>query len=72
MFSQDQKELLAFLAESALELAGKAHRATGRELTVLLNEAEELMTIRANVMSRRLASANTNQLELPFEMKKAA
>ncbi len=70
MFSPTQKELLAFLAESALELATQAHATSGRELNALLNEAEELMAIRKNLMNRTVTK--TNQFELQFEMKKAA
>ncbi len=72
MFTSDQKELLAFLAESALELATQAHSTSGRELHTLLNEAEELMAIRASLMNRQRTTANSNQFELEFEMKKAA
>ncbi|MBL8644672.1 MAG: hypothetical protein JNK21_12120 [Rhodospirillaceae bacterium] len=64
--------MLAFLAESALELATQAHSTSGRALDALLNEAEELMAIRANLMNRHWTAANANQYELPFEMKKAA
>jgi hypothetical protein len=70
MFSPTQKELLAFLAESALELATQAHSKSGRQLNALLNEAEELMAIRKNLMNRTVTK--TNQFELKFEMKKAA
>lgn len=72
MFTGEQKDLLAFLAESALDLATQAHSKSGRELNALLNEAEELMAIRANLMNRHWTTANANQFELPFEMKKAA
>jgi len=72
MFTPDQKDLLAFLAESALELATQAHGTKGRGLDALLNEAEELMLIRANLMNRHWTTANTNQFELPLELKKAA
>ncbi|MBL8631524.1 MAG: hypothetical protein JNM81_17950 [Rhodospirillaceae bacterium] len=72
MFTPDQKELMAFLAESALELATQAHSTSGRELNALLNEAEELMAIRTRLMNRHWTTANSNQLELQFEMKKAA
>lgn len=71
MFSQNQKELIAFLAESALDAATRAQKTSGRSLRALLDEAEELMTIRTRLMNRTL-SANTNQLELPLQLKKAA
>lgn len=66
MFSQNQKELLAFLAESALDAATRAQRTSGRRLRKLLDEAEELMTIRTRLMNRQVG-ANTNQLELPLK-----
>jgi len=72
MFTPEQKELLAFLAESALDLATQAHRTSGRKLNDLLNEAEELMAIRANLMNHHWTTANANQFELPLELKKAA
>ena len=70
MLTRDQNDLLAFLADSAYELAARAHTKNAQELRGLMNEAEELMTIRANLLNTHWNKAN--QFELPFEMKKAA
>ncbi|MDX2144271.1 MAG: hypothetical protein SFV19_13025 [Rhodospirillaceae bacterium] len=70
MLSRDQQDLLNFLTESAHALASQA-LTSARDLHGLLNEAEELIAIRENLRNRHWA-ANTNQLELPFAMKKAA
>jgi hypothetical protein len=70
MLSRDQQDLLNFLTESAHELASQA-LGGGRDLHGLLNEAEELIAIRENLRNR-YGTANINQLELPFAMKKAA
>jgi hypothetical protein len=72
MLTTDQKDLLVFLAESATELATKAHWAKGSEGADLRKEAEELMSIRAKLLNRHWDSARTNQFEFPFAMKQAA
>lgn len=72
MLTRDQKDLLDFLAESANELATKAHWARGGTALELRKEAEELMAIRSKVLNRHWDAARTNQFEFPFEMKRAA
>ena len=68
MFDADesQKSLLTYLAEAAHELATAARTTTGNHAADLMGEAEELMTIRSNIIRRGA------QLELPLEVRKAA
>ncbi len=68
MFDADdsQKGLLTYLAEAAHELATAARTTTGGYSAHLMAEAEELMTIRSNIIHRGA------QLELPLEVRKAA
>jgi len=61
-----QKGLLIYLAEAAHELATAARTTTGNYSVALMAEAEELMTIRSNIIHRGA------QLELPLEARKAA
>jgi len=72
MLSESQKDLLAFLAESANELAAKAHWASASDSRQLIAEAEELMAIRTNILNRHWEAAKANQFELPFAFKQAA
>ena len=68
MFDENdsQKGLLTYLAEAAHELATAARTTTGAHAVDLMAEAEELMTIRSNIIQRGA------QLELPLEVRKAA
>ena len=61
-----QKGLIVYLAEAAHELATAARTTTGNYSTAFMAEAEELMTIRSNIIHR------SAQLELPLEVRKAA
>ena len=72
MLTRDQKDLLVFLAESANDVATKAHWALGADAIELRKEAEELMAIRSKVLNRHWEAARANQFEFPFEMKRAA
>lgn len=67
--SQDHHALLHFLAEETHHTLLRAHHIGGVGTAALLNEAEELMAIRLNIL-RRVEDAA--QLELPLEIKKAA
>jgi len=72
MLTRDQKDLMVFLAESANDLASKAHWTKGPEALDLRKEAEELMAIRGKILNRQWDAARINQFELPLEMKRAA
>lgn len=65
---QDRHALLSFLAEETHAALVRAHR-VGTPMSALLNEAEELMAIRLNILRRQ---DNEAQLELPLDLKAAA
>ncbi|MCB2107509.1 MAG: hypothetical protein KDE14_07405 [Rhodobacteraceae bacterium] len=71
MLTTEQKELLNFLTESAKEAVANARRLGGAAAHAYLQEAEELMTIRASMLGRFWADQDdSNQLE--FDLKIAA
>ncbi len=72
MLSQDQRDLLAFLAEQVNDLMAKARGAAAGKAGMLINEAEELMAIRASIIDRHANENGATQLQLPLTEKKAA
>lgn len=67
--SHDRHALLTFLADETHATLLRAQRAETPAMTTLLNEAEELMAIRLNILRRQ---DNEAQLELPLDIKAAA
>ena len=65
----DRHALLSYLAEETHTALLSAHRSGAPRTAVLLNEAEELMAIRLNILRRQ---DNEAQLELPLDIKAAA
>tara|TARA_R110000868_G_scaffold65769_7_gene196333 strand:- start:24 stop:242 length:219 start_codon:yes stop_codon:yes gene_type:complete len=72
MLTQDQQDLLDFLAQRVDDLAGKARAAAAGKARALINEAEELMAIRAAIIDRHTNGQVVSQLPLPLEDKQAA
>jgi len=66
---QDRIALLNFLADETHAALIRAQNAGTPAMSTLLNEAEELMAIRLNILRRQ---DNEAQLELPLEIKAAA
>jgi len=65
----ERHALLSFLADETHAALVRAHRAGAPATSMLLNEAEELMAIRLNILRRQDKEA---QLELPLDLKAAA
>ncbi len=72
MLTQDQQDLLDFLAQRVDDLAGKAHAAGAGKARALIDEAEELMAIRAAIVDRYTNDELASQLPLPLEERRAA
>jgi len=70
--TQDQRGLLDFLAERVHELSAAASESVGAEASELMAEAEEMTALRARLVVRARAAEQAAQLQLPFEMRKAA
>lgn len=66
---QDRHALLSFLADETHAILVRAHTGGAPATATLLNEAEELMAIRLNILRRQ---DNEAQLELPLDIKAAA
>jgi hypothetical protein len=66
---QDRISLLNFLADETHAALVRAQNMGTPAMSTLLNEAEELMAIRLNILRRQ---DNEAQLELPLEIKAAA
>ena len=65
----DRQALLSFLAEDSLAALSRSIGADASIAEMLMEEAEELMAIRLNILRRQDPEA---QLELPLEVKAAA
>ena len=65
----DRHALLSFLADETHAALLRAQRAGAPAIAILIDEAEELMAIRLNILRRQ---DNEAQLELPLDIKAAA
>lgn len=65
----ERHALLSFLADETHAALVRAHGSGASATPMLLNEAEELMAIRLNILRRQ---DNEAQLELPLDLKAAA
>lgn len=65
----DRHALLSFLADETHAALLRAQHAGAPPTSMLLDEAEELMAIRMNILRRQ---DNEAQLELPLDIKAAA
>src|SRR5262245_17658380 len=65
------QDLARFPTETAHDTAARARVASDAERTVLTNEVEELMALRARLLARHQASEQANQLQLPLTAKAA-
>lgn len=72
MADQNQMDLLKYLGDMAQELAIKALYADHDQALDLTAEAEELITLRTNMLSRFSADEMNAQLPLPLGFKAAA
>ena len=66
---QDRNALLNFLADETHAALSRAQNVGTPAMATLLNEAEELMAIRLNILRRQ---DNEAQFELPLNLKAAA
>ncbi len=72
MLTQDQQDLLDFLAQRVDDLAGRARAAAAGKAGSLIDEAEELMAIRSAIINRYTNGELVSQLPLPLEERQAA
>ena len=70
--THDQRGLLDYLADKVHELTASAGKTTGIEAADLMLEAEELTAIRGRIIDRVHAGENAAQMQLPFNLRKAA
>jgi hypothetical protein len=66
------QDLVRFLTETAQETAARARAAAPADRAALTAEVEELMTLRARVLTRQHRAEQANQLQLPLTEKVAA
>jgi hypothetical protein len=60
------EDLVRYLTEAAHEAAARAKTVDAAARAELINEAEELMALRARLLARRQVAEQDNQLQLPF------
>ena len=67
--THDQRRVLDYRADKVHEPTAGT---TGIEAADLMTEAEELTAIRGIIIERAHAAKNAAQMQLPFELRKAA
>lgn len=72
MLKNDMKDLVRFMGDSAQELTMRAAMATPEVAQRLIEEAEELMALRSNLLQRIWQEELDAQMPLPLGMKEAA